>query len=241
MMGRGKGGSARERERARARQIMSSRTVSEDGIWPSSCAGRVQWEGNIEARCTCAALTSFDIPRDVIAVPSYAFANCKSLKTIRGLPTVKAFGRGAFAFSGLENMIWPEHAYEIPEQAFFGCDDFQFLWDGTTVNVKRIGAWAFASSGIQAFEWPPAVAEVAPFTFATAVKFHSISGMDSVRTVGSRAFSHAMSLRKVYLPAGCEVGPGAFEGRGASRPSSPFREQTPPVAPRWRAASAPDL
>jgi hypothetical protein len=180
--------------------------------WPSSCAGRPNVKAADKA-CQCSATTTtFEVPWDVTSVPAYAFANCRALTTIKGLEDITSFGKGAFSFSGLKSLIWPEGATEIPEAAFSGCDDFKFIHDGSLAHVTSIGPWAFSSSGLLAIEWPPAVTEVAPFTFASCLQLHSISGLDNVTHVGLQAFSYALNLRTVYLPKGCELGPGAFQG-----------------------------
>ena len=62
--------------------------------WPSSCAGQPHVKA-VETACHC-SVTSFEMPWDVTSVPSYAFANCKALKTINGLEEVTSFGKGVF-------------------------------------------------------------------------------------------------------------------------------------------------
>lgn len=89
-------------------------------------------------------LTELRMPASLQEIGAHAFAGRKGL-TAFDLTGVQTMGEGAFAETGLRDIVIPGTLKVVPENAFDYCQDVQSI----TINegVEVIGAYAFSSAG----------------------------------------------------------------------------------------------
>jgi len=108
-------------------------------------------------------------------------------------PSVKEIGVSAFAYSGLEKIIFKKGSEleTIGESAFYNCIELKVVT--LTPNVKEIGASAFSCSSLE------------------KVIFKEGSKLE---TIGERAFRGNENLKTITIPLGVVIEERAFENTG---------------------------
>lgn len=164
------------------------------------------------AFCDCFILDTVTIPDSVKVIGMDAFFNCFALKEIKLPDGLVEIDKRAFTGTGLEEITIPENVEHIGEEAFINCQFTSIIIpDKTTVidsyafagchnvtnlkissNVEVIGAGAFKQIGI--YNDVP-IDIVLPNT---------------VKTIGSEAFSGAKNLTITLPPSVEEIGDNAF-------------------------------
>jgi len=112
----------------------------------------------------CKALTSIELPANIETIGVSAFENCEGLKTVTlnkklqsinesafshcssltaiQLPAgITNIGSRAFAYSGLETMIWPEGMPEIGNEIFSNCSSLKWIEIPSTVTSISYSAF----------------------------------------------------------------------------------------------------
>lgn len=132
------------------------------------------------------------IPTDgsVTSIGSYAFGNCRVLKSIIIPSNVKKIGEGAFMrCSELKEVIISDGVAEISYGAFYNCDKLESVTiEG---SVKSIGSNAFSNCR----------------------NLKSVTMAEGVTKIGERAFEDCISIININLPTSVShIGFALFEG-----------------------------
>lgn len=118
----------------------------------------------------------------------------------------------AFIYAKANKIKWPSNCLTIPE-ACFKSNAFIEHIEGTD-NVTQVGKSAFEATWIKDFVWPKNCLEIPDKCFMDSY-IEAINGIESVRSIGYRAFSNT-SLKYLdmsYMPF-CYFGDEAFSCNG---------------------------
>lgn len=129
---------------------------------PDDFVSTEQSEGNIE---------SSDIIKDVIInegverIGTYAFEECKNLKTVTMPESLTEIGQGAFhSCVSLESVTVPENVMILNEDVFFGCESLKEV--EITGNVTKISDMAFGNCNqLESVVIPASVTEIGESVF----------------------------------------------------------------------------
>ena len=145
-------------------------------------------------------VTSVTIPNDITAIPSYAFAYCRSLTNITIPDGVTSIGEYAFYYcSGLTSIVIPDSVTNIGSYAFECCSG---LTSVTIPNsVTSIGRYTFYyCSGLTSVTIGNSVTSIGEYAFYYCSGLTSIVIPDSVTSIGSYAFYYCSGLTIVTIP-----------------------------------------
>lgn len=160
-------------------------------------------------------LTSITVPKSVVSIDYYAFAECDKLKTVLFEEGNRLSGIYEGAFFGcrsLENILLPDAVVEISPYAFYACESLDKLPLSDNTSVLYIGDYAFAYTGISELDLPGQLYDIGEFAFrGIQIKELNIKP-DDVRIfeIGIGAFADCDRLESVTLPftgESIEVGP----------------------------------
>ncbi|MBE6543238.1 MAG: hypothetical protein E7675_02445 [Ruminococcaceae bacterium] len=149
------------------------------------------------------------IPSEVSHIGDYAFYN-KKLKVITLPENTVSIGSFAFAnCTSLTDIHIPKNLTTVGDYAFSKCYSLKTLELPDTVGF--IGEGAFNGCGFTHFKIPSSLSSI-PFEAFRSSKLNSINIPESVKHVGSNAFSSCMKLTSVYFENGTvSIGDGAFK------------------------------
>lgn len=120
-------------------------------------------------------ITNLVVPEEITTISSYAFYNCKNLKTVNMHNNVTSIGGSAFRnCSNIENVYLSETLTSIGSGCFSGCNLLKYIV--IPENVESIGMYAFYN--------------------CTSLSEVTISG--SVTIIKQNAFKKCESLHSVY-------------------------------------------
>ncbi len=188
----------------------------------------------------CSSLTSIEIPNSVTSIGEYAFSHCRELTSVtipEGITkiaqgTFYACGRlksvdlpngllsiegakyswdyGAFAGTGLKNVIIPDGVVSIGSFAFSSCGGLTSV----TIpdSVTNIGQSAFSiCRSLTSVTIPESVTSIGYHTFYGCFSLTSVTIPDSVTRISDGAFSSCRSLTSVTIPESVtSIGDQAF-------------------------------
>lgn len=161
-------------------------------------------------------ITSFDELQYFTAVSdirSYAFYNCKYLKSIILPEFVTTIGAYAFANDfELSSITLPNGIVSIGKYAFANCSK-------ADLNIPKacsyIGESAFTNSGITRAIFPEGLEEIQNRTLENCSKLSEVSLPSTVRRIGLIAFGACPLLESIVLPEGLTyLGESAFYASG---------------------------
>lgn len=178
------------------------------------------------------------IPASVREIPPHAFADCRSLRTVRFASGSHLASVGKYAFLGcssLTEIILPESVRSLGEGCFRECTALRSLvipagvtkvprfmceWDEALVSVSLpasvtdIGSHAFAyCRSLEAIAIPPRVEHIGSNLFSFCSSLREVELPASVTELESYAFSECVSLERAVLPAnGRMLGELIFSG-----------------------------
>lgn len=190
------------------------------------------------------AITKIELGSGV-AIGTYAFNNCRNLKSIT-VPEGTAFKLGSFArCSALDGLVLspsnttvpglfancynlkavsiPYSVTAINGTAFQNCNSLSFV--SIPAQVTSIAANAFdGCSTIDHIVMPGGMTTVSNYTFANCYSLKSVVLPSAAKTIGKYAFQNCYSLKEVDIPQGItSLGTYAFSGcyslRSVSLPS----------------------
>ncbi|MDR0930331.1 MAG: leucine-rich repeat domain-containing protein [Clostridiales bacterium] len=120
----------------------------------------------------------FVIPEGVTEIADQAFYDCSQLTGVKIPDTVTTIGALAFeGCSSLKEVILPDSVTSLGEGAFANCENLESI--DLSSNIKNLE----------------------DVTFSNCKKLKHVSGLDSVETIGSKAFYFA-GLEAISLPKG---------------------------------------
>ena len=145
-------------------------------------------------------VTSVTIPAGVIAIPSFAFRNCRSFTSITIPDSVTSIGNDAFSgCSGLTSITIPDSVTSIGSSAFRGCKDLTSATIGN--SVTNIGFYAFeACSGLTSVVIGNSVTSIGNSAFSGCSGLTSVTIGNGVTSIGSYAFRDCSGLTSVTIP-----------------------------------------
>lgn len=145
----------------------------------------------------CLKLSSINIPDSVEQIRTEAFLNCKSLKNIK-IPSGIDWEQGAFTgCDNLDNIIFPEDMYIIPDSMFFWCDIPQITLPS---NLLSIGNMAFESNmQLTKIVIPNTVISIGWSAFCMCKKLKEIVLPENLITIGRLCFM-GCAIEKITIP-----------------------------------------
>ncbi len=150
-------------------------------------------------------LTSFTVPKGVVSIDYYAFAECDKLKTVvfEGGNRMSGIYEGAFfGCRSLENIVLPDTVVEISDYAFYACESLDVLPLSKTTGVLGIYDYAFAYTGITDLDLSPEIVDIGSFAFRNIrIKELVIEPTDYRQLrIGYGAFADCDMLESVTVP-----------------------------------------
>ena len=166
-------------------------------------------------------VTSYTIPTGVKEIGAGAFEGSWNLKTITIPDGVQSIRTRAFAqLWKLERLTIPASVTEIAVDAFLfivcpitvAADNTAYCSQNDALYSKNKDTLLYAAGATGAFNIPNTVVTIEENAFADST-ISSVTIPNSVKTIGSWAFSGCVNLRTVTLPASVtEIGEGVFGG-----------------------------
>lgn len=113
--------------------------------------------------------------------------------------TITAIGNGAFAETGLKNIVIPEGITSIELQAFENCQDL----DSVTLpqSLKKLGYHVFANSGLTSLVIPEGITYLPQGTFNGCKNLETVTLPTTLETIEYNAFSNS-GLTSIFIPKG---------------------------------------
>ena len=165
----------------------------------------------IRAFRDCAALTDITIPNGVAAIGNSAFKGCAGLTRVIIPDSVTSIGWNAFeGCAGLTRVIIPDSVTFIGGFAFSDCAGLT----NVTIpdNMTTISDGAFCNcTGLTSVTIPGSVTSIGGYAFWNCIDLTSVIIGESVATIEFCAFYGCTGLTSVIIPAGTELGIGAFD------------------------------
>ena len=158
------------------------------------------------------ARTSFAVPRGIAVIGAYAFADCAELRRITLPETVTALEEGAFAFSGLTELTFPEGLAGLPRSVCCGCQAL------TAVTLPKgltaIGESAFAGCrALPALDLPEGLTLLGDWAFDCCLSLTAVRLPRGLTAIGAGTFHDCAALPEVIFPEGITaIGDEAFAG-----------------------------
>ena len=150
-------------------------------------------------------ITEIVVPKSIISIDYYAFANCDRLESVIFHKDSKLKGIYEGAFYGdkmLQNIVLPSSIVEISDYAFYDCEllDEEFL--SNLDNLKGIYDYAMAYTGIKNLELPESVIDLGDYAFkGTPVEtVHIPAANGQTLMLGIGVFEECNNLKEMTIP-----------------------------------------
>lgn len=166
-------------------------------------------------------LMLIDLPKNVTKIGEEAFSG--TYIEALDISNVKSIGDGAFGYSGIKDLKFPEGMTEIPDRAAYGCSNLKSIYIPST--VKAIGKMAFADCNkleLGEFKFGENLTTIEECAFA-GVKWSKIVIPANVSKIGEMAFDSWLSHEGKYAKGTHDIviegktkgyHKAAFEGKG---------------------------
>lgn len=113
--------------------------------------------------------------------------------------TITAIGNGAFAETGLKNIVIPEGVTSIELQAFENCQDLESVT--LPQSLKELGYHVFANSGLTSLLIPEGITYLPQGTFNGCKNLETVTLPTTLETIEYNAFSNS-GLTSIFIPKG---------------------------------------
>lgn len=113
--------------------------------------------------------------------------------------TITAIGNGAFAETGLKNIVIPEGVTSIELQAFENCQDLESVT--LPQSLKELGYHVFANSGLTSLVIPEGITYLPQGTFNGCKNLETVTLPTTLETIEYNAFSNS-GLTSIFIPKG---------------------------------------
>ena len=138
------------------------------------------------------SLKAVTIPDTVTKIGNYAFSGCTNLSNVSLSKNLQSLGSGVF--ENCKSLI----EIEIPK------------------SLEEAGVWGFSGSGLTSVTFEAGTDKVVPCLFHGAEKLANVTLLDTMTTIGDRAFEKCTSLKEIRLPNKLTaIGYQAFENCAA--------------------------
>lgn len=160
-----------------------------------------------------AYLKSIRLPQRLRAIGAECFLGCSDLEAVELPPSLQRIGAGAFAKSGLREIVVPESVREVGRCAFLNCNELEkAIFQGADTVIEPA---AFAKSGLTEVALPENLSEIQSEVFRGCKKLSRIAFPRALEAVWEFAFAES-GVCDITLPDSAEViGEGAFSGMTA--------------------------
>lgn len=113
--------------------------------------------------------------------------------------TITAIGNGAFAETGLKNIVIPEGVTSIELQTFENCQDLESVT--LPQSLKKLGYHVFANSGLTSLVIPEGITYLPQGTFNGCKNLETVTLPTTLETIEYNAFSNS-GLTSIFIPKG---------------------------------------
>lgn len=113
--------------------------------------------------------------------------------------TITAIGNGAFAETGLKNIVIPDGVTSIELQAFENCQDLESVT--LPQSLKKLGYHVFANSGLTSLVIPEGITYLPQGTFNGCKNLETVTLPTTLETIEYNAFSNS-GLTSIFIPKG---------------------------------------
>ena len=139
------------------------------------------------------------IPNSVSSIGSYAFYNCKGLKSINIPNNVSLIGSSAFyGCNGLTSITIPNSVTSIGTYAFYGCIGLSSVT--LSSSLANIDNYTFQNcTGLTSLTIPNNVGSIGSYAFYGCTSLTSVTIPNSVMSIGSQSFYNCKGLKTVTL------------------------------------------
>jgi hypothetical protein len=202
--------------------------TSFDGVYanPLRCAHHLYLNGE--------EVKDLVIPKNIIAIPGWAFQGCSEISSVSIPSTVFFIGGGAFAdctgltsvniplsvasieyetfygCTGLTSVSIPSSVTSICDEAFKGCTGLTSVSIPSSVTSIGEGAFAFCT-GLTEVSIPSSVTSIGGYAFYCC-NLSSVAIPPSVTSIGYYTFAYCSGLRSVSIsPSVTHIGYNAFD------------------------------
>ncbi|MCR5734519.1 MAG: leucine-rich repeat protein, partial [Lachnospiraceae bacterium] len=166
----------------------------------------------------CSSLSSTTLPEGLTKIGGYAFYNCTSLAKITIPASVTEIS--SYAFNSVNEIVFDDEITKIPAYSLYGAEA---LTDVTIPEkVTEIGNYAFYNCrNLVKVKLPANLKILSDYAFCNCRSLdevfveddkgkHIASIPDELTKLSRYAFENCEKLDNITIPAGCDVGYGAF-------------------------------
>ena len=173
----------------------------------------------------CRSLTDVELPKNLTYLAGEAFLDCDGITYVEWPASVTTV-TGAFAYSGLQEIVIPDTVTAIGARAFDGCTELKSLElpDGVTAlgeyafqhtrnlrefsipsGVTVIPTGCFSGSAIVSVEIPDTVTTIERYAFNRCDRLESVHLPESVTSIAGEVFTYCSSLHEINWPSGADI------------------------------------
>ena len=143
---------------------------------------------------------SWDDFNSILEKTGYAFADCRSITSIRLPETVTSIGNWAFARCvNLKTINLPEGITTIGQDTFFSCDNLNNIILPSTLTTIGIDAFRYCKM-LTEITIPNNVVSIGDGAFLWCERLTKLTLSEKLKTIGNNAFDHCKSLKELVLP-----------------------------------------
>ena len=147
------------------------------------------------------------IPQYVTSIADYAFYECQELTNITIPDTVTSIGEYAFAKCGITTIALPKVTF-IGEWAFRDCELEQVSFSNTLVEID---AYAFWNCQLTELVLPNSIRTIGTSAFSGCDSLENVAFPEGLMSIGRNAFYSCENLISISIPASVDsIGDGAF-------------------------------
>lgn len=156
----------------------------------------------------CSSLKEVVLPKNLKNIENAAFMYCEALERIEFPDGLEQIGAGAFAWTGLKTLVFPESLADI------------------SIKLGETGAFHGCQS-LETISLPPSFKGLAKNLFKECSALVSMKIPDGVQDIPSGCFANCTSLKHIEIPEGVlSIGDYAFYGVAASEIKLPASLQS---------------
>lgn len=172
-------------------------TVENENLFTKNKRVLISFQSNV---------TSYIIPKSVVAISGYAFWYCSDLELITISPTVKWMGENPFAYTKAiienlsENFILENNLLLTKDgSSLIGCySNYKIINVPASVNVIKRNA--FFRSEVVEVVLPDFVERIEDNAFESCITLQKINLPESIKYLGNGVFYGCRNLKAVYIP-----------------------------------------
>ncbi|MBQ8162167.1 MAG: leucine-rich repeat domain-containing protein [Clostridia bacterium] len=151
------------------------------------------------------------LPETLREIPPYFLALCDALHEITIPSSVRVIGKGAFAETGLTDVIFAgESALErMEEEVFLGCSLLSSISLPSSLETVSSGCFRRCTM-LSEVELPESIRHIGDHAFRECIMLRNIRLPEKLGTIGRSAFAES-GLKEIVLPEHVVLGDFAFE------------------------------